>query len=129
MVEPSDFDGRALSHGRHRVLDGMLRSDRSASGSWTIGKGRFPRRQDTEGRRGGSFADREPVSGDAERGVVMEDEFLVVACASSIWGIDEDLDRSVFGQSRMPVLHGLALGVGSFDEQPFERMRGRVFSI
>ena len=35
------------------------------------------------------------VSGDAERGVVMEDEFLVIACASAIWGIDEDLDRRV----------------------------------
>src|SRR5271154_6005260 len=104
MERPGDFDRRALSHGRHRVLDGTLRSARSASGSWTIGTGRFSRRQDPGWRKGGSFADREPVSGDAERGVVMEDEFLVIACASAIWGIDEYHDRSVFGQIREPVL-------------------------
>jgi hypothetical protein len=57
---------------------------------------------------------------------MMEDEFLVVACASAIWGIDEDLDRSVFRQIRVPVLNGLVLGL---DEHPFERMRGREFSV
>ena len=97
------------------------RSGQLASGSWAMAKGRFS--------RGGSFADREPVIGDAEHGVVTEDEFLVVACASAIWGIDEDLDRRVFGQIRVPVLHGLALGLGSSDEHPFERMRSREFSV
>jgi hypothetical protein len=57
---------------------------------------------------------------------MMEDEFRVVACASAIWGIDEDLDRRVFRQIRVPVLSGLALGL---DEHPFERMRGREFSV
>ena len=84
-----------------------------------IGTGRFSRRQDPGWRKGGSFADREPVSGDAERGVVMEDEFLVIACASAIWVLTRTSIGESFGQIRVPVLHGLALGLGSFDEQPF----------
>jgi hypothetical protein len=122
VERPGDFDGRALSHGRHRVLDGMLRSDRSASASWTIGKDRFSRRSDPKG--GGAVRSRiGTVSGDAARGVMTEDEFLVVACASAIWGIDEDLDWS----ECQSFIHGLALGL---DEASIRADAGsRIFGL
>ena len=54
-------------------------------------------------------------------------EFLIVAfdAPAQFRGIDENFDRSVFGQGREPVFGRLALGFGPLDQQPFERLWGR----
>ena len=94
------------------------------------------------GGKGRSFADQESISGDAERGVVMETsptpsfemgkaefafQFLVVAfdAPAQFGGVDEDFERGVFGQSREPVFGWRLLALGPFDQQPFERRRRR----
>src|SRR5271163_3225262 len=54
-------------------------------------------------------------------------EFLIVAfdAPAQFRGIDENFDRSVFGQGREPVFGRLALVFGPLDQQPFERLWGR----
>src|ERR1700683_4296188 len=50
--------------------------------------------------------------------------FLIVACdaPAQFRGIDENFDRSVFGQGREPVFGRLALVFGHLDQQPCERL-------
>src|SRR5271163_4707760 len=117
-----------------------------ASGSWTTGKDRAFAAPGSCGGKGRSLADQESIGGDAERGVVMESspassfemgeaefalEFLIVAfdAPAQFRGIDENFDRSVFGQGREPVFGRLALGFGPLDQQPFEQLWGRELAV
>src|SRR5580698_9985054 len=54
-------------------------------------------------------------------------EFLIVAfdAPAQFRSIDENFDRSVFGQGRESVFGRLALVFGPLDQQPFERLWGR----
>ena len=66
---------------RSRMVATEFSTERSGQLGAPPGRGRselagFRVARILDGGKGGSFADREP-SGDAERGVVMEDEFLV----------------------------------------------------
>src|SRR5271168_3642590 len=58
-------------------------------------------------------------------------EFLIVAfdAPAQFGGIDENFDRSVFGQGREPVFGRLALAFEPLDQQPFERLRGRELPV
>ena len=89
---------------------------------------------------------KKSMGGDAERGVVMEAspaspfevgeaefalEFLIIAfdAPAQFRSIDENFDRCVLRQGREPVFRRLALALGPFDQQPFERMRGYEFPV
>ena len=117
-----------------------------ASPSWTVGKCRFLALPGPTGGKSRSFADQESISGDAERGVVMETsptaplevreadltfQFLVVAldAPAQFSGVDENFERCVFRQGREPVFGRCFLAFGPFDQQPFERGRRREFPI
>src|SRR5271168_3604873 len=58
-------------------------------------------------------------------------EFLIVAldAPAQFRGIDEHFDRRVLRQGREPVFGRLALALGPFDQQPFERMRSREIPV
>ena len=112
----------------------------------TIGKGRFLALPRSGGGKSRSFADQESVSGDAERGVVMESsptspfemgkaefafQLLVVTfdAPAQFGGIDEDFERIVQGQGREPIFGRRFLALGPFDQQPFVRRRRCEFPI
>src|SRR5450631_1052484 len=114
--------------------------------SWTLGKGRFLALPGFGGGESRFFADQESVSGDAERGVVMESsptspfemgkaefafQLLVVTfdAPAQFGGIDEDFERGVFRQSREPIFGRRFLALGPFDQQPFVRRRRCEFPI
>src|SRR5262245_11539485 len=119
---------------------GTWRSGRSggASGSVTLGKGRFFAEVSGARRRGGKsrpFGDQESISGNAHRGMMMEPspassfemtepdlllELLIVALdAPAHHGdIDHALERGVLGQRGQPEFRGLLLALRPLDDQP-----------